>query len=102
VYVCNVMTEPSETDGYTAADHLDALFRHGVAGMVDVVLVNGTPVTGEPALAYERAGATPVAVDEARLKAMGVRVARAPLARTGDVVRHDSAALSEALLRVLG
>jgi uncharacterized cofD-like protein len=102
VYVCNVMTEPGETDGYTAADHLDALHRHGVAGMVDVVLVNGTPVTGESALAYERAGATPVVADEPRLKTMGVRVMHAPLARTGDVVRHDPAALSTALLRVLG
>ena len=37
-----------------------------------------------------------------RLKALGVRVRRASLARTGDVVRHDPAALSEALLAVLG
>jgi uncharacterized cofD-like protein len=102
VYVCNVMTEPGETDGYTAADHLDALYRHGVSGMVDAVLVNESPVTGELALAYERAGARPVAVDEARLKAMGVRVARAPLAKSGDVVRHDPTGLSEALLRILG
>lgn len=101
VYVCNVMTEPSETDGYTAADHLEALYRHGIAGMVDVVLVNESPVTGELAAAYERAGAAPVAVAEERLKALGVRVARAPLVRTADVVRHDSAELSRALLGIL-
>jgi uncharacterized cofD-like protein len=102
VYVCNVMTEPGETDGYTAADHLDALYRHGVAGMVDVVLANDSPVTGPPAEAYERAGAAPVTVDEERLKTMGVRVRRAPLALTGDVVRHDPAGLSEALLGIIG
>ena len=101
VYVCNVMTQPGETDGYTAADHLEALYRHGVAGMVDVVLVNDSPVSGELALVYERVGAAPVAVDEARLKTMGVRVARAPLAKTGDVVRHDPGALTDALLRIL-
>jgi uncharacterized cofD-like protein len=101
VYVCNVMTEPGETDGYTAADHVEALYRHGIAGMVDVVLVNGTPVTGAPAAAYERAGAQPVAVDEERLRAMGVRVRRASLARTGDVVRHDPAALGDAVLAIL-
>ena len=44
VYACNVMTEPGETDGYSAADHLEALYRHGIAGMVDVVLVNDGPV----------------------------------------------------------
>jgi uncharacterized cofD-like protein len=99
VYVCNVMTEPGETDAYTAADHLEALYRHGVAGMVDVVLVNDGAVTGEQAAAYERAGAAPVVVDEARLKHLGVRVARASLVQTGDVVRHDPAELSDALLR---
>ena len=101
VYVCNVMTEPGETDAYTAADHVEALFRHGVAGMVDVVLVNDGLVTGEQAAAYKRAGAAPVGVDEARLKHLGVRVERASLVRTGDVVRHDSAALSDALLRII-
>ncbi len=102
VYVCNVMTEPGETDGYTAADHLEALYRHGIAGMVDVVLVNDAPVTGGPARAYERAGATPVAVDEERLRALGVRVVGAALAQSGDdVVRHDPSRLSEALLRIL-
>jgi uncharacterized cofD-like protein len=101
VYVCNVMTEPGETDGYTAADHLEALHRHGVTGMVDVVLVNDSPVTGDSAAAYERAGAAPVVVDEDRLKAMGVKVTRAALARTGDVVRHDPTGLSDALLGIL-
>ena len=101
VYVCNVMTEPGETDGYTAADHLEALYRHGVTGMVDVVLVNDSPVTGESAAAYERAGAAPVVVDEDRLKTMGVKVTRAALARTGDLVRHDPVGLSDALLGIL-
>ncbi len=101
VYVCNVMTQPGETDGYTAADHLEALYRHGMAGTVDVVLVNDAPVTGEPARVYERAGSAPVVVDEERLQAMGVRVIRAPLAAAADFVRHDSAALTAALLRIL-
>lgn len=101
VYVCNVMTQPGETDGYTAADHVEALYRHGIAGMVDVALVNDSPVTGAPARAYELAGAMPVVVDEARLASLGVRVTRASLAQAGDLVRHDSAKLTEALLRIL-
>ena len=101
VYVCNVMTQPGETDGYTVADHVEALHRHGVAGMIDVVLVNESPVTGELARAYEAAGQAPVVVDAERLETMGVRVARAPLARTEDVVRHDPGRLTEALLRIL-
>jgi uncharacterized cofD-like protein len=101
VYVCNVMTQPGETDGYTAADHLDALHRHGLAGLVDAVLVNDAPVSADLAATYQRFGALPVVVDEPRVRALGVRVAHAPVAAESDVVRHDSARLAQALLRLL-
>jgi uncharacterized cofD-like protein len=101
VYVCNVMTQPGETDGYTAADHLDALHRHGLTGLVDVVLVNDAPVSADLVASYRRFGARPVAVDEDRLKAAGVKVARAQVAAESNVVRHDSERLAQALIRVV-
>ncbi|MEE4275328.1 MAG: YvcK family protein [Thermoleophilia bacterium] len=102
VYVCNIMTQPGETDGYTTADHLDALYRHGVAGMVDAVLVNDTPVSGALAASYEAEGAIPVRVDEERLRALGIKVVHADVAATGGgVVRHDPGRLAEALLGLL-
>ncbi len=99
VYVCNVMTEPGETDGYTAADHLAALYRHGLEGVVDVVLVNETPVSDELVASYGRFGARPVLVDAGRLREYGVRVERAPVAAGSDVVRHDPDRLAQALVR---
>ena len=101
MYVCNVMTQPGETDGYTAADHLDALHRHGLTGLVDVVLVNDAPVSADLVASYRRFGARPVAVDEDRLKAAGVKVARAQVAAESNVVRHDSERLAQALIRVV-
>jgi uncharacterized cofD-like protein len=101
VYVCNVMTEPGETDGYTAADHLDALHRHGLTGMIDAILVNDAPVSGELLASYGRFGARPVVVDDARLKALGVKVVHAAVAAESGVVRHDSERLSQALLRLV-
>jgi uncharacterized cofD-like protein len=101
VYVCNVMTQPGETDGYTAGDHLDALHRHGLAGTVDVILVNDRPVSAQMVRSYERFGAEPVNVDDDRLKTLGVRVVRAPIAAESDVVRHDSERLAQALLRLV-
>jgi len=101
VYVCNVMTQSGETDGYTAGDHLDALYRHGLAGLVDVVLVNDAPVSADLVASYRRFGARPVAVDEQRLREQGVRVVHAAMAAESSVVRHDPAALTQALLRVL-
>ncbi len=101
VYVCNVMTEPGETDGYTAADHLDALRRHGMRGVIDVVLVNDGPLSDELVASYERQGAQPVAIDEQRIRGLGVRVVRASVAGESDVVRHDPERLTEALLELV-
>jgi uncharacterized cofD-like protein len=100
VYVCNVMTQPGETDGFTAADHVDALYRHGAAGLIDVVLVNDTPVSEELARAYASKGASLVVADDARLERLGVRVVHAQLAAGSNVFRHDPARLSRALLRL--
>ncbi len=98
VYVCNVMTQTGETDAYTAADHLEALHNHGVAGLVDIVLVNDAPVSAELQAAYRRLGAVPVVVDAERLDRLGVRVVRGEIVAESDVVRHDPRLLAEMLL----
>ena len=98
VYVCNVMTQPGETDGFTASDHLRALYRHGVDGLVDDVLVNDTPVSADLAATYARQGAVPVVADDAELEALGVRVVHGDLAAQADFVRHDPERLAAALL----
>lgn len=101
VYVCNVMTQPGETDGFGAADHVAALQRHGVRGIVDAVIVNDTPASSSISAAYERKGARPVVVDDERLRGYDVQVVHAEVAVGSDVFRHDPARLAEAVLRVL-
>lgn len=101
VYVCNVMTQAGETDGYSAADHLEALHRHGVAGLVDVVVVNEAPVSAGLRAAYRRLGAAPVLVDTARLDRLGVRVVRRELVVESDVVRHEPGRLADTLLSLM-
>ena len=100
VYVCNVMTQPGETDGYSAADHLGVLCRHGAAGMIDDVLVNDTAVSRDLAAVYQAAGAVPVVADDEALAALGARVVHERLAHEGDFFRHDSVRLADAVLRL--
>jgi len=100
VYVCNVMTQPGETDGYTAGDHVEALLRHGAEGVLDAVLVSDTPVPAGPTEAYRRLGAQPVEVDEPRLARMGVPVVHADVGGGGDLFRHDPTRLAAALIRL--
>ena len=96
VYVCNVMTQPGETDGFDAADHLERVLE-AVPGGVDVVVVHDGPVDSEAAATYLAQGQEAVAPVTDRLRRLGVRVVAGNLAETGTVVRHAPAALAAVL-----
>ena len=64
IYICNVMTQPGETDGYTASMHVKAILDHAGRNAVDYVIVNSTPVPEDLKKKYAEAGAYPVIVDE--------------------------------------
>ena len=60
VYVMNLMTQSGETAGYTAVDHVRALFDHGGEGLFDYTLVNDLPIPPEAQEEYLREGAVPI------------------------------------------
>ena len=43
IYVCNVMSQPGETDGYSVTDHVEAIFAHAPEISLDYVIVNNQP-----------------------------------------------------------
>ncbi|MDE0483483.1 MAG: YvcK family protein [Candidatus Poribacteria bacterium] len=53
VYVCNVMTQPGETDGYAVTDHVNAILDHAKIP-IDYVLVNNQPAPQEIMQGYVR------------------------------------------------
>lgn len=100
IYVCNVMTQPGETDGYTAADHLKAIFKHAGRRIVDVALVN-SEVPTKLLDRYEAEGAFPVEPDVDEIRRMGVRPVAASLINETDLVRHDSERLAEVIQKLM-
>ena len=101
VYVCNVMTQEGETEGYTAADHIKALFDHSAPGLFDLCLVSDTPIPAEAAARYAAEGAEPMTVDLDRCAALGVEVLREDIAYIDQgYVRHDPHRLAAALIQL--
>jgi uncharacterized cofD-like protein len=94
----NLMTQPGETDEMDAVGHLDAIERHAGSGLVECVLANTTELPRRALEQYETTGSRPVVVDEDELERRGVRVARVDLLAGGDLIRHDPAKLSQAVL----
>jgi uncharacterized cofD-like protein len=96
IYVCNVMTQPGETDGYTAADHIEAIHRHVKGRLIDYAVVN-TEVPIKLQEKYARQGAHPVTPDLPRIQKMDVIPVAARLMSETDHVRHDPARLAETI-----
>jgi uncharacterized cofD-like protein len=64
IFVCNLMTEPGETDGYGVAAHLEALRAHGLPPeALDYVVVNTEPIPEEIRARYVAAAAVPTSSD---------------------------------------
>jgi uncharacterized cofD-like protein len=100
IFVCNLMTEPGETDGYTLADHLDALAAHGVPpGTLDSVVLNDAPIAAKVLARYAGEGAAPVGTDVEASSALP-QLVRADLLEPGPVVRHDADKLGRLLCRL--
>jgi len=85
----NLMWQPGETTGLTAADHVAAVNRHAGRDLVDVAVVNTAPIPEKHLSLYQREAANPVEIDLRRLMAMGVQVLARPLLAQGEKVRHD-------------
>ncbi len=100
IYVCNVMTQPGETDGYTAAAHVRALLRGADAKICEVVVVNDE-LPRKLREAYAEEGQLPVAVDEEQLRSLGVRVVRSNVISETQTVRHDSDRLAAVVIGIV-
>ena len=102
VLVANLMTEPEETRGYTAARHLKAIQDHLGFQIVDHVLLNRTPIPAELLARYGREGAEATAYDLDAIHALGVEPVEADLlADATDKIRHDPEKLARAVLQIL-
>lgn len=102
LFVCNVMTQPGETGGFTAANHVQALQAHAGEDVLDMVLVNTNEAPSEIVQSYMAEGASPVLIDEPALKSLGVNVIGAEIGFvSGDWFRHDGGRLAAAVMSVL-
>ncbi|CAN5854568.1 YvcK family protein [soil metagenome] len=98
VYICNIMTETGETDGFSVFDHVQVLFT-ALGRYPDVVVVNSTPVDAARVERYAEEGATVVACDLAQLEGLGIEVVSLPLLSDGPHAQHDAAALAQWLVQ---
>lgn len=102
VYVCNVMTQKGETDGFSASDHVKVLFDHVKKNFLDDIIVNDKPIAEDILDRYADEGAKPVVCDREKLEAYGLNVISTALIKDDrGVIRHDELVVGRLLMSLL-
>jgi uncharacterized cofD-like protein len=104
IFICNLMTQPGETDNYTARQHLETIKTYAPEIHFDFVIVNDKRITKEQAQRYALEGAHQIGIDDDVADFIGgvldqsTVVIRTNLLEEGEKVRHDSTVLARVVL----
>ena len=102
IYVCNIMTQKGETDGFTVSDHIRAI-DHVCGGKIfDAILVQGRSPSQEILRKYAAKHCHPVYLDREEVVKLGRRIVQGNVMSQdldSSYVRHDSQLLGKALFR---
>ncbi|HKO59915.1 MAG TPA: gluconeogenesis factor YvcK family protein [Pyrinomonadaceae bacterium] len=104
IYICNLMTQPGETDNYTARQHLETIRHYAPEIHFDFVVINDKKITQEQAERYALEGAFQIGLDDDALDSVvdrSTQVVRANLLEEGEKVRHNPEVLADVVLACL-
>ena len=100
IYVCNVMTQPGETSGFKASDHVRAIIRHIGPGIVTHALINTGRVDARVLARYQESGAEYVEPDENAIAMLGVQPRHGNFIDATNLVRHNPPKLADAIFKI--
>ena len=100
ICVCNLMTQPGETDGFSSHRHIDVLRRHAPQIRFDYVIVNNGPINERQVASYTSEGAEQIGVHGSISTETieGAEIVYGNLLDEGEKVRHHPEKLAQVLL----
>lgn len=101
LFVCNVMTQPGETDNYSVSDHLDAIYDHIGHHLFDYVIVNNGEIPPHVESKYAEIGAKAVQLDIDEVTKRGYHVIADQLVLFRTFLRHDAERLSHHIYKLV-
>ncbi|WP_068777199.1 YvcK family protein [Paenibacillus sp. FJAT-26967] len=101
MFICNVMTQPGETDGYSVGDHLAAVHEHLGHHLFDYVIVNNGEIPPQVQNKYAEKGAKAVHLDLDEVTKRGYHVIADKLVLFRTYLRHDADKLSEHIYQIV-
>lgn len=101
IFVCNVMTQPGETDNYKVSDHLQAIYDHIGLHLFDYVIVNDGEIPPQVQQKYAEKGAKPVQLDRYEVMSRGYKLIADKLVLFRTYLRHDAHKLSNHIFQLV-
>lgn len=100
IFVCNLMTQPGETDGLSARRHLEIVKEYAPDIEFDYVIVNNHPISQAQAELYKSEGAEQIGVHDSISPAVieGAEIVYGNLLDEGEKVRHHPDRLAQVVL----
>jgi uncharacterized cofD-like protein len=101
IFVCNLMTQPGETDNFTSGQHLEKVKEYAPTIDFDFVIVNNRLISSFQAARYAADGARQIGLGDSLspvLSDRSVELVRADLLDKGEKVRHDAKKLAKVVL----
>ena len=103
VYCCNIMTQPGETTGMTASDHVRVIEEHVGCHIIDKIIVNDESVDDSTYERYTHQNSDMVVIDEEVLENMNIDVIKSRLVSYNNVgeVRHNTKKVAATIFSLL-
>jgi len=100
IFINNLMTQPGETDGYSARKHLETIKKYAPEIHFDYVVVNNRRISAEQAERYAAEGAYQIGIKDSIYEIVdeATEIVRADLLDDGEKVRHNSERLAQVVL----
>jgi uncharacterized cofD-like protein len=99
IFIGNLMSQPGETIGFSAFDHLEAIYRHTGGHIFDWIILNNQPISPTVLARYRKKGSAPVVTDLEHIASLNLQLFEEPLLAQGRTVRHDPNLLAEAVYK---
>ncbi|MFB3850554.1 MAG: uridine diphosphate-N-acetylglucosamine-binding protein YvcK [Acidobacteriota bacterium] len=101
IYICNLVTQPGETDNFSASDHIKEIFKISSNEIVDTILVNTEKISEKVLKNYLEKGSAPVKIDEDELYSLNLAVVKKDLVLEGEFLRHDPIKLRKTIFELM-
>lgn len=105
-YICNLMTQPGETDNYNVYDHVNAIIKHSSRYLIDYVIANDELISENQIQNYKFKGAKQVLIDDEQIKKLeeiNIKVISSDFTEIKkNYIRHNSEKIGQLLFNYVG